>query len=71
MGRTGFKSSYVGSIQTVRQYVNIESGLPSTDLFYRDRIHDPEEQDWDQLGMTWIGEPIDHDFWWDIEPGSP
>ncbi|KAM0786767.1 hypothetical protein ACM66B_002202 [Microbotryomycetes sp. NB124-2] len=47
----GFRSSFLGSIQTLRQ----------------DRIGDPEETDWDKLGMTWVGEPITQRFWWHVK----
>ncbi|KAM0752719.1 hypothetical protein T439DRAFT_323330 [Meredithblackwellia eburnea MCA 4105] len=48
----GFKSSFLGSIQTLRQ----------------DRIGDASERDWEKLEMTWVGKHIDADFWWHINP---
>lgn len=45
-----FRSSYLGSIQTLRQ----------------DRIGDPTETDWEKLGMKWIGEPMEAEFWWPL-----
>ncbi|KAK4052681.1 hypothetical protein OIV83_001968 [Microbotryomycetes sp. JL201] len=47
----GFRSSFLGSIQTLRQ----------------DRIGDPSETDWDKLDMTWVGEPIKERFWWHVK----
>lgn len=42
--------SLQGSIQTLRQ----------------DRIGDPTEEDWEKLGVTWVGEPIKEKFWWHV-----
>lgn len=40
----GFKSSYIGSVQTLRQ----------------DRIRNPMETDWQKLGITWVGPEVRH-----------
>lgn len=34
----------------------------------QDRIGDPNERDWEKLGLTWVGKTIDQDFWWHIVP---
>ncbi|SCV70240.1 BQ2448_1634 [Microbotryum intermedium] len=47
----GMHSSFLGTLQTLRQ----------------DRIGDPTEVNWENLGITWVGEPIQQRFWWHIK----
>ncbi|KDE05703.1 hypothetical protein MVLG_03937 [Microbotryum lychnidis-dioicae p1A1 Lamole] len=50
----GMHSSFLGTLQILRQ----------------DRIGDPTEEDWEKLGISWIGEPIKQRFWWHIKGGQ-